>query len=363
MKRFSTLALLVFMLAPLSARAAPTAFRFTDLDWRDPHFYINFIGCRDVTDTPLAGFSMNGNLQTSIQTDANGDGRLDANYILIFDPLDQAAPIGAMSLLVGECSAPMSGTSCWPGVAPAQYPMTATNMASTCLGTIPTTTHGYTPAVTTTSAPCFVTDLQTAVLNVGGIVLTLSDMSIAATYVGNPATSLVNGLLRGFLSEADANNTVLPASWPLIGGQALSSVLPGGTGCCAAFSDKDTNHGVVGWWVYLNFTATKVPLYDHPVAVGDVAPALTLDAPHPNPFNPSTEIHYLLPSASRVQINIYDASGRVVSQLADEEQVQGEHSVHWNGRDVRGGVVSSGVYFVRLAANGETRTQKMVLLK
>ena len=33
--------------------AAQTAFRFNDLDLRDPHVYVNFIGCRDVTDTPL----------------------------------------------------------------------------------------------------------------------------------------------------------------------------------------------------------------------------------------------------------------------------------------------------------------------
>jgi flagellar hook assembly protein FlgD len=64
-----------------------------------------------------------------------------------------------------------------------------------------------------------------------------------------------------------------------------------------------------------------------------------------------------------VQISIYVASGRVVSELANEEQVKGDHSVHWNGRDARGSMVSSGVYFVRLEANGETRTQKMVLLK
>jgi FlgD Ig-like domain len=107
-----------------------------------------------------------------------------------------------------------------------------------------------------------------------------------------------------------------------------------------------------------------VPWFEsYPVAVPDGAPELMLDAAHPNPFNPSTEIHYVLPRASRVHISIYDAGGRVVSELADEEQVKGDHSVHWDGRDARGSVVSSGVYFVRLAANGATRTQKMVLLK
>jgi hypothetical protein len=357
----ATLVLLAVTAVP--SMAAPTAFRISDMDLRDPHVFMNFIGCRDVTDTQLAGFAINGSMQTSIETDSNGDGRLDLNYILVFDPLDQSGTNGPLSFLTGECSAPMAGTSCWPGSSP---PVTSTwtnSVASACLGSIVGTTHGYTPAITTSSAPCFSALLGTVTLNLAGIPVTLHDTYIAATYVGNPAASLTNGLIRGFISEADANATIIPNSMPLVGGLPFSQLLPGGTNCCATFSDKDTNAGVVGWYMYLNFTAAQVPLYDHPVAVQDGAPALTLDAPHPNPFNPSTEIHYVLPSAARVQITIYDASGRVVSVLANEEQIRGDHSVHWNGRDARGNAAGSGVYFVKLVANGETRTQKMVLLK
>lgn len=205
-------------------------------------------------------------------------------------------------------------------------------------------------------------------VSLAGIPVTLTDTQIAATYVGSPATNLANGLMRGFISEADANATVIPNSFPLVGGQALSVLFPGGDPAgpginCASWSDKDTNNGVVGWWTYLNFSATQVPFTDPPTAVRSTSSGLVLDAPHPNPFNPSTEIRYVLPRASRVDIAIYDASGRMVSQLADEDQVKGEHSVHWSGRDARGGAVSSGVYFVRLRSNGETRTRKMVLLK
>src|SRR5688572_21494438 len=47
------------------------AFRLTDLDLRDPHLYVEFLGCRDVTDTQLVGFSVNNELQTAIQTDGD----------------------------------------------------------------------------------------------------------------------------------------------------------------------------------------------------------------------------------------------------------------------------------------------------
>jgi hypothetical protein len=48
----------------------------------------------------------------------------------------------------------------------------------------------------------------------------------------------------------------------VIGGKALSEVLPGGdppgagNENCSATSDKDVHDGVSGWWFYFNFTAS-----------------------------------------------------------------------------------------------------------
>jgi cysteine-rich repeat protein len=238
---------------------APTAFRFSDLDLRDPHVFVNFLGCRDVTDTQLAGFSVNNSIQTSIQTDGNGDGFLDLSAVLVFRPLAQSAATGNVDVYFANCTAPLTGTSCAPG-ATAPISTTITNMAAgTCLAALPGTTHPYTPAITSTTAPCFVTSPVAAVtINVGGIPITLHDARIAGTYVGSPATSLANGLLMGFISEADANATIIPASFPLVGGQPLSQLLAGGSGACPSYSDKDVDNGVTGWWFYLNFPATAV---------------------------------------------------------------------------------------------------------
>ena len=71
---------------------------------------------------------------------------------------------------------------------------------------------------------------------------------------------LVNGLLRGFLAETTAEATLLPASLPLVGGQPLSLLLPGGDSSCADHDGRDTRSGTLGWWFYLNFTAVEVPL-------------------------------------------------------------------------------------------------------
>ncbi len=237
----------------------PTAFRFSDLDLRDPHVWVNALGCRDVTDTQFFGFAVNNSLQTSIQTDGNNDGLLDLSPTLVFRPLAQSTATGAIDVYFANCTAPMAGTSCSPGTT-APISTTITNMtAGQCLAALAGTTHPYSPAITASTGPCFVTSTVAAVtINLGGIPITLHDARVAATYVGNPATSLANGLLMGFISETDANATIIPSSFPLVGGQPLSSLLAGGTNACPTFSDKDTDGMATGWWFYLNFPAAKV---------------------------------------------------------------------------------------------------------
>ncbi|MCK4547992.1 MAG: T9SS type A sorting domain-containing protein [Candidatus Eisenbacteria sp.] len=89
-------------------------------------------------------------------------------------------------------------------------------------------------------------------------------------------------------------------------------------------------------------------------------------SPAPNPFNPSTEIAYSIPAGSepsRVTMKVYDATGRAVTTLIDEDRAGGMYSITWNGRDHNGAEVASGVYFYRTTWNGKSQTQRMVLLK
>jgi hypothetical protein len=86
----------------------------------------------------------------------------------------------------------------------------------------------------------------------------------------------------------------------------------------------------------------------------------------PNPFNPVTEITYGIPTGSmpsRVMLQVYDATGREVAALVNADQEPGEYKVAWDGRDHKGAEVASGVYFCRIRWNGESRTNRMVLLK
>lgn len=86
-------------------------------------------------------------------------------------------------------------------------------------------------------------------------------------------------------------------------------------------------------------------------------------AAHPNPFNPATTIRYTVTERARVQLKIYDASGKHVVTLLDEERSAGSHTTRWGGQNEKGVRVSSGVYFVSLEQNGLVETTKLTLLK
>ncbi len=357
-------------LLPSARASALTAYRITDLDMRDPHVYMSFIFCVDVTDNQLAGFSVNGQLQTQIQTDGDGDGLLDINLLIVLDDLDPNTAGGTFTLVNGLCTSPMATTSCVPSASVPYITSYLDDAASPCLDPLVGTTYGpYTPEITSASTPCFVSGEFSGVLPLfaGAMPVVLRHMQVAATY--GASGSLLNGLIRGFLTEADANNTILPASLPIVGGQPFSFILPGGdppgagNTNCASHSDKDFVDGVPGWWVYYNFTAQAVPYQSATGVDAPVARGVAIYNAVPNPFNPSTTIRYTIDANAFVSVSIYDANGRFVTELVNEQQSQGDHEVRWNGTTSTGSTASSGVYFVRLESDGKADARKIVLLK
>jgi hypothetical protein len=83
----------------------------------------------------------------------------------------------------------------------------------------------------------------------------------------------------------------------------------------------------------------------------------------PNPFNASTDIRFELWRPQRVELVVYDVTGRKVVTLADRLFAAGPQSVTWRGRDERGRGMSSGVYLVRMRSEGRVWKVKMVLVK
>ncbi len=137
------------------------------------------------------------------------------------------------------------------------------------------------------------------------------------------------------------------------------------SGCGEAYLDA-------AWWGYPRWSPTsyytQIPrdfaycLTTDDTSLDDTAPAVALSC-RPNPFGPSTTIHFALAIPSHVSVGIHDAAGRCVAELADGTYPPGEHALCWDGTDGGGKIVSRGVYFARLVAGSRHRAIKLVLTR
>ena len=89
---------------------------------------------------------------------------------------------------------------------------------------------------------------------------------------------------------------------------------------------------------------------------------------YPNPFNPETWIPYQLAQSADVSLTIYDIQGRVVRDLDLGHQRAGMYhtrsrAAYWDGRNVQGESVASGVYFYTFKAGDFSTTRKMLIRK
>jgi len=152
---------------------------------------------------------------------------------------------------------------------------------------------------------------------------------------------------------------------PSVGGDLSSTSDHQGTPCASA-----DGHGsvVVSWTqepVWRSGTAYAVrtqrfSLEQTSSAKPHVAVPLkyALHPAFPNPFNPTCLIEFELAARGKVELAVYDVTGRRVTTLVKETLSAGEHSVRFDAENL-----ASGVYFYRLRAGNFAETRKMVLLR
>ncbi|MBK6765454.1 MAG: hypothetical protein IPG71_03760 [bacterium] len=87
-----------------------------------------------------------------------------------------------------------------------------------------------------------------------------------------------------------------------------------------------------------------------------------LKSAYPNPFNPATNITFVLPEAADVTLRAFNVIGQEVGTILNGRMEAGEHTMLWNAENAAG-ALPTGVYFVRLDALGRTDLQKVILLK
>lgn len=118
----------------------------------------------------------------------------------------------------------------------------------------------------------------------------------------------------------------------------------------------------------LGIPATDLPLVvfsggQESVGVGErKAEDVGLLAASPNPFKDETRVLYTLDTRTRVNLSIYDESGRQVKILVNKTQPSGEFSVIWDGTDNQGDVLPEGNYYFLLKTELEEHRHKITKL-
>jgi flagellar hook assembly protein FlgD len=84
---------------------------------------------------------------------------------------------------------------------------------------------------------------------------------------------------------------------------------------------------------------------------------------YPNPFNSNTTIEYRIDTLVFVELQIYDALGKKIRTLIDEQQGPGHYRLQWDGLTDGGVVVGSGVYMYRLVAGAYRETLRLSLIR
>ena len=113
----------------------------------------------------------------------------------------------------------------------------------------------------------------------------------------------------------------------------------------------------------LRADAIKFAIPDDATAIaepgnGSLPETFEFEQNYPNPFNATTRFRYALPQQSRVELHIFNAIGQQVATLIDEPQTAGNYEFSWDAN-----AFASGIYFARLKAGNQVKTQKMILLK
>lgn len=122
---------------------------------------------------------------------------------------------------------------------------------------------------------------------------------------------------------------------------------------------------LLGFQTELATGSAMTELITGPVSTADpkqVPQQLKLSS-FPNPFNPSTMLHYAVKEASTLEISVYNLAGERITVLENKHHEAGEYNILWGGLNDSGESVEAGMYICQLRSVDHTQSIKMVLLK
>lgn len=169
--------------------------------------------------------------------------------------------------------------------------------------------------------------------------------SLFGVYFINSITGYACGNNGAIIMTTDAGDNWVVQSSPLAEIHTDVWFTSANTGYISTWSGKilkTTNGGIT----YLNPVSSEIPT------------EYSLEQNYPNPFNPITHFEFRIADFGLVTLIVYDASGKKIESLIDQELQPGIYEYEWNAEKY-----SSGLYFYTLTTKNFTQTKKMVLIK
>lgn len=155
---------------------------------------------------------------------------------------------------------------------------------------------------------------------------------VSQTSAGPSDVSMVIGLGPRTLAASDS--VVVP--FALLAAQNLTDLTTA------------AQHAITEWSLIRDLNYIKLTPYQ-----------FTLFQNYPNPFNSGTIIRFTIEHQGSVSLKVYDVLGREVETLVDDVRSPGLYEVLFPKTKM----LSSGVYFYRIASEGKTVVRKMVYIR
>ena len=151
-------------------------------------------------------------------------------------------------------------------------------------------------------------------------------------------------------------------------GRATIRIRSGSSGSAPGYyrvRASDAEGNAIGRWGSIPINGGEETTVTLPVGgrAQRVIQDLVLHPNVPNPFNPSTQIAYGIPEAGHVTLAIYNTLGQQIRVLVRDHLPAGAYRATWDGKDMLGRDVSSGVYFYRLIHTSGVVTRRLLFVK
>lgn len=175
--------------------------------------------------------------------------------------------------------------------------------------------------------------------------------------------SAENNFIVGAVLGADVSNPGIGAVSETTSGGNHTWMYSSGNFGAGWFNSIGDGQG--GTWKYMiraTISNGSLEIELDPNGIVTIPKDFSLGTNYPNPFNPSTTFDFTTPNDGLIKFTVYDLLGQVIYS-EKRNLFAGKYSFTWDGKNQLDQQVVSGVYFLKMEAEGFTQTRKMLMMK